>query len=92
MDNYILKQFGSPALQKDYKFGVVSEVKMNHVYIIKTSAGLKLTIQDLAVTLSEGDPVLLALSEGSTGNSFIIKKGSKSEPAIKNFIIGNNLN
>jgi len=92
MDNSILKQFGTPDARQDYKIGSVTEVKTNDIYVIETSNGLKMTIQDNSLTLEVGDPVLLAVTEGQTNNSFIIKKGSKSEPIAKNFIIGNGIN
>jgi len=92
MANQILKQFGTLVNDENYKFGVVSAVNTNNIYVIDTSGGLKLTIQDFNLSLSVGDPVLLALSEGQTNNAFIIKKGSKKSPIAKNYIVGNNLN
>lgn len=90
MDN-ILKQFGDVSTSKDYEFGTIIEVKHPDIYIIETSNGLHLTIQDTGSDYILGDLVVLGLFDGSTNNAFILKKGSKSYPLSVNFIVDNGL-
>jgi len=92
MDNYVLKQFGDISVSKAYEFGTIIEVKSNNIYLVETFNGLQLTIQDTSVDYEVDNLVLLALSEGSTNNVFIIKKSSKKYPISVNFVVGNGLN
>ena len=92
MANFVLEQFGSIAPFKNYEFGTIIEVKLNNVYIVELTNGLELTIQDDSADYVLNDLVLLAISEGSINNSFIIKKSSKSYPMSVNFVVDNDLN
>lgn len=91
MTNNILKQFGGLASKGGYKFGIITAVGANNVYSVRLDSGLALTIQDFSISLEVDDPVLLAISEDATNNTFIIKKGSRTQPLAKNFVVGNNL-
>jgi hypothetical protein len=87
MHNYVFKQFAG-SLHRNYETGTIIKVKPDNIYVVQTSKGLQLTLQDISADYKAGDSVLLAETRNKA-DVFIIKKNSMADPAPVNFIVNN---
>lgn len=86
-----LDQFINVSIPKEYTRGVVTSVKSNGTFLIKTSNGLNLVIRDNTDYIV-GDRIILAYTNNSINSAFILKKADNVESSSSVSVIQNDLN
>ena len=86
--NNALDQFGDIYPKGSYKTGTIQEVNtITKVYLVETSSGLQLSIQDDSVDYLVDDMVILSTSGKQINDTFILKKVGKNAQLATNIFI-----